>query len=147
MQFCSACRTCYQLNHVVHCLLECPYSPKIWLLTLLTYDIVAHFTLALLNFVTYFLSIHVDTNQSFSLEKWNGKRCYMLAARSLKIVWGVAPTYWRWISFAESRYAAYLIFTTKFKTYGFGNQPAESSVRINGHDRETQTIYLDPQGG
>ncbi|OIT39799.1 PREDICTED: F-box protein PP2-B10-like [Nicotiana attenuata] len=114
--------------------------------------------------------------KSFSLEKWSGKKCYMLAARSLKIVWADTPRYWRWISLPESRfpevaelldvcwfdlsgkintnmlspdtrYGAYLVFTTKSRTYGFGNQPAESSVGITGHERETQTVYLDPQGG
>ncbi|XP_059308166.1 F-box protein PP2-B10-like [Lycium ferocissimum] len=114
--------------------------------------------------------------KSFSLEKWSGKKCYMLAARSLQIIWGDTPRYWRWISLPESRfsevaelldvcwfdmsgkintnmlspdtrYGAYLVFTTKSRTYGFGNQPAESSVGIAGHERETQTVYLDPQGG
>ncbi|CAN4106367.1 unnamed protein product [Withania somnifera] len=114
--------------------------------------------------------------KSFSLEKWSGKKCYMLAARSLYIVWGDTPRYWRWISLPESRfsevaelldvcwfdmsgkintnmlspdtrYGAYLVFRTKSRTYGFGNQPAESSVGIAGHEKETLTVYLDPQGG
>ncbi|KAJ8558462.1 hypothetical protein K7X08_005228 [Anisodus acutangulus] len=114
--------------------------------------------------------------KSFSLEKWSGKKCYMLAARSLQIVWGDTSRYWRWISLPESRfsevaelldvcwfdmsgkintnmlspdtrYGAYLVFTTKSRAYGFGDQPAESSVGIAGHERETQTVYLDPQGG
>ncbi|OIT36575.1 f-box protein pp2-b1 [Nicotiana attenuata] len=67
--------------------------------------------------------------KSFSLEKWSGKKCYMLAARSLKIVWADTPRYWRWISLPESR------------TYGFGNQPAESSVGITGHERETHSLF------
>ncbi|MCD9638068.1 hypothetical protein HAX54_021773 [Datura stramonium] len=114
--------------------------------------------------------------KSFSLEKWSGKKCYMLAARSLQIVWVDTPRHWRWISLPESRfsevaelldvcwfdisgkintnmlspdtrYGAYLVFTTKFRTYGFENQPAESSVGIAGHERETQPVHLDPQGG
>lgn len=114
--------------------------------------------------------------KSFSLEKWSGKKCYMLAARSLQIVWVDTPRHWRWISLPESRfsevaelldvcwfdisgkintnmlspdtrYGAYLVFTTKSRTYGFENQPAESSVGISGHERETQTVHLDPQGG
>ncbi|KAM3290015.1 F-box protein PP2-B10 [Capsicum chacoense] len=114
--------------------------------------------------------------KSFSLVKWSGKKCYMLSARSLHIIWGDTPRYWRWISLPESRfsevaelldvcwfdmsgkintnmlspdtrYGAYLVFTTKSRTYGFGNQPAESSVGIAGHERQTQTVYLDPRGG
>ncbi|KAM3359689.1 F-box protein PP2-B10 [Capsicum galapagoense] len=114
--------------------------------------------------------------KSFSLVKWSGKKCYMLSARSLHIIWGDTPRYWRWISLPESRfsevaelldvcwfdmsgkintnmlspdtrYGAYLVFTTKSRTYGFGNQPVESSVGIAGHDKQMQTVYLDPRGG
>lgn len=114
--------------------------------------------------------------KSFALEKWRGKKCYMLAARSLQIVWVDTPRHWRWISLPESRfsevaelldvcwfdisgkintsmlspdtrYGAYLVFTTKSRTYGFENQPAESSVGIAGLERDTRTFYLNPQGG
>ncbi|TMW96596.1 hypothetical protein EJD97_007122 [Solanum chilense] len=114
--------------------------------------------------------------KSFSLEKGSGKKCYMLAARSLQIVWVDTPRHWRWISLPESRfsevaelldvcwfdisgkintnmlspdttYGAYLVFTTKTRTCGFENQPAESSVGIAGHERYTHTFYLNPRGG
>ncbi|VFQ92649.1 unnamed protein product [Cuscuta campestris] len=42
---------------------------------------------------------------SFSLEKKSGKKCYMIGARSLKIVWSDTPTYWKWISHPHSRFA------------------------------------------
>ncbi|XAR48856.1 hypothetical protein NMG60_11031821 [Bertholletia excelsa] len=41
---------------------------------------------------------------SFSLEKGAGKRCYMLGARELCIIWGDATQYWTWISLSESRF-------------------------------------------
>ncbi|KAG8363802.1 hypothetical protein BUALT_Bualt19G0060200 [Buddleja alternifolia] len=47
--------------------------------------------------------------RSFSLEKWSGKKCYVLAARDLFIVWARGdsdtPQYWQWISLPESRFA------------------------------------------
>ncbi|KAK6118572.1 hypothetical protein DH2020_047685 [Rehmannia glutinosa] len=100
--------------------------------------------------------------KSFSLEKWSGKKCYMLAARELSIVWGDTPQYWQWISLPESRfpevaellnvcwfeirgkintkelspgtnYAAYLVFTCKSRVSGFEYQPAEAFVSVGGH--------------
>ncbi|XP_060212445.1 F-box protein PP2-B10-like [Lycium barbarum] len=112
--------------------------------------------------------------KSFSLEKRSGKKCYMLAARSLAIVWADTPRYWRWTSLPESRfsevaelldvcwfdisgkintsmlspdtnYAAYFVYTTKSSTYGFDHQSAEGAVGISGHERNTQTVFLDPE--
>ncbi|XP_062149984.1 putative F-box protein PP2-B12 isoform X1 [Alnus glutinosa] len=40
-------------------------------------------------------------NRSFAIDKLSGKKCYMLGARELSIVWGDNPQYWRWISSAE----------------------------------------------
>ncbi|KAI3448624.1 hypothetical protein Pfo_005289 [Paulownia fortunei] len=113
--------------------------------------------------------------KSFSLEKWSGKKCYMLAARELFIVWGDTPQYWQWISLPESRfsevaelldvcwfeirgkintkmlssgtnYAAYFVFTCKSRAFGFEHQPAEAFVAIGGHESEKRTICLDPDG-
>ncbi|CAA0815572.1 F-box protein [Striga hermonthica] len=44
--------------------------------------------------------------KSFSLEKNTGKKCYMIAARDLFIVWSQSdtPHYWRWIPLPESRF-------------------------------------------
>ncbi|XP_016508950.1 putative F-box protein PP2-B12 [Nicotiana tabacum] len=112
--------------------------------------------------------------KSFSLEKRSGKKCYMLAAKSLAIVWADTPRYWRWISLLESRfsevaellevcwfditgkintsmlspdtkYAAYFVFTTKSRTYGFDHQSAEGAVGISGHERKSLTVFLDPE--
>ncbi|KAF3960056.1 hypothetical protein CMV_015194 [Castanea mollissima] len=40
--------------------------------------------------------------KSFFLDKSSGKKCYLLSARELSIVWGNTPTYWRWISLPEA---------------------------------------------
>lgn len=114
--------------------------------------------------------------KSFSLEKWSGKKRYMLAARDLSIVWADTPRYWRWISLPDSRfpevaellsvcwleirgkiytrmlspdtvYAAYLVFKSTSEVYGFEYQPVEVSVGISGSEIETGTVYLDPKEG
>ncbi|KAL9406986.1 hypothetical protein Peur_003958 [Populus x canadensis] len=33
---------------------------------------------------------------SFALEKHGGKKCYMIGARGLSIIWGDTPSYWTW---------------------------------------------------
>ncbi|KAJ6406111.1 hypothetical protein OIU84_009770 [Salix udensis] len=45
-----------------------------------------------------------DGKKSFSLVKKSGKKCYMLSARDLMIVWGDTPSYWRWNSDSSSRF-------------------------------------------
>ncbi|KAA8548449.1 hypothetical protein F0562_000133 [Nyssa sinensis] len=42
---------------------------------------------------------------SFSLEKETGKKCYMLPARELVIIWGSTPQYWTWPAHPESRFS------------------------------------------
>ncbi|XP_004288834.1 PREDICTED: F-box protein At2g02240-like [Fragaria vesca subsp. vesca] len=36
-----------------------------------------------------------DGNMSFSLDKWSGKKCYMIAAKRLRIAWDNTAPYWR----------------------------------------------------
>ncbi|CAJ1961213.1 unnamed protein product [Sphenostylis stenocarpa] len=105
----------------------------------------------------------IDAGQkSFALDKPNGTKCYMLSARSLSIVWGNTPSYWRWTSVPATRfwevaelvsvcwleikggiksrmltpntlYGAYLVFKQRSRgAYGFENQPVEVSVGIAG---------------
>ncbi|CAA3000095.1 F-box PP2-B10-like [Olea europaea subsp. europaea] len=110
--------------------------------------------------------------KSFSLEKGTGKKCFMLAARDLIIVWGDTPQYWAWISLPGSRfpevaellkvtwfevrakinasmlspgtkYSAYMVFSTKSGFHGFDYQPAEASVGISGHDGQKRTVCFD----
>ncbi|KAM7526654.1 hypothetical protein LguiA_016556 [Lonicera macranthoides] len=112
--------------------------------------------------------------KSFSLDKMSGKKCYMLAATDLAIVWGDTPIYWQWTSLPESRfkevaelvkvcwleirgkigtrmlspdtiYAAYLVFNSKAGTFGFEDYPAQVSVGICGGESKTRTVYLDPE--
>ncbi|XP_071691220.1 putative F-box protein PP2-B12 [Rutidosis leptorrhynchoides] len=114
-------------------------------------------------------------NKSFSLDKRTGKKCYMLAARDLSIVWGDTPRYWRWISLPESRfsevaelisvcwlevhgriktsmlspdtvYTAFIVFKSTSEIYGFESQPAEVSIGISGLESQTQTVFLEPEG-
>ncbi|XP_024037503.1 F-box protein At2g02240 [Citrus clementina] len=40
--------------------------------------------------------------QSFSLDKQSGKKCYMISARDLLIIWSSTSAYWRWISIPEA---------------------------------------------
>ncbi|XP_050384446.1 putative F-box protein PP2-B12 [Argentina anserina] len=108
---------------------------------------------------------------SFSLDKWSGKKCYMIPARELGIVWGGTPLYWRWISHPESRfvevaellhvcwlemhgkietrllfpltlYKAYLVFKFTARASGFENLPAEVSIGLEGGETTSQTEFL-----
>ncbi|KAF8369753.1 hypothetical protein HHK36_032223 [Tetracentron sinense] len=109
-----------------------------------------------------------DGKKSFSIEKWSGGKCYMVAARELTIIWGDTPVYWRFSDVAElldvcwleihgkmdtrmlsmkTTYAAYLVFKFRESTYGFSCQPVEVSVRlVGGGGREWHTMYMDPDG-
>ncbi|KAF5743773.1 putative F-box protein PP2-B12 [Tripterygium wilfordii] len=114
-----------------------------------------------------------DGAKSFSLDKLTGKKCYMLSARDLSIVWSSTPLYWRWISLPESRfeevaellhvcwleirgkihtsmlsagtiYAAYLVFKTTEGTHGFDALPVEAGFGlVGGGDSCKRTVYLD----
>ncbi|KAK3414761.1 hypothetical protein EUGRSUZ_H00080 [Eucalyptus grandis] len=111
----------------------------------------------------------------FSLDKKSGKKCFMIGARGLGIIWGDDQRYWRWIAEPNSRfdqvaqlmyvwwfhiigsietkmlstkttYAAYLVF--RFRNYKSGfHRPAESRVAVESHGhREWPTVILDPRG-
>ncbi|XP_030529587.1 F-box protein PP2-B11-like isoform X4 [Rhodamnia argentea] len=115
-----------------------------------------------------------DGHKSFALEKWSGKKCYMIGARGLSIVWGDTPCYWRWSSLHVSRfpevaelldvcwlevhakmemrllsantyYAAYFIFKLVHGNYGFRNQAVEVSI-FSSSGGERRNIFLDPDG-
>ncbi|KAM1052238.1 hypothetical protein ACFX19_034276 [Malus domestica] len=45
-----------------------------------------------------------DGKMSFTLDKWSGKKCYMISPKDLIIIWGDNPEYWKWISLANSRF-------------------------------------------
>ncbi|XP_004302127.1 PREDICTED: putative F-box protein PP2-B12 isoform X2 [Fragaria vesca subsp. vesca] len=118
-----------------------------------------------------------EGKMSFSLDKWSGKKCYMVAARALEIVWADTPNYWKWISMPDSRfeevaelvgvcwldirgkidirllspstmYKAYVVFKSTAAAYGFEYQPAEVSVGLVGGAEPTkQTVFLDADRG
>ncbi|XP_042502881.1 F-box protein PP2-B10-like [Macadamia integrifolia] len=96
---------------------------------------------------------------SFALEKCSGRKCYMIGARELSIVWGDTPSYWNWRPLPESRfsevaelvnvcwleihgkmetrllspnttYVAYLVHKLTDSAYGFEFSPAEVSVKL-----------------
>ncbi|KAH0994535.1 hypothetical protein GBA52_018399 [Prunus armeniaca] len=114
---------------------------------------------------------------SFSLEKSSGKKCYMISARALSIVWADTPHYWKWISLPDSRfeevaelvsvcwleirgkigrrmlspstlYKAYLVFKSTAGAYGFDHQPVEVSVGMLGGEEPTRgRVFLDAERG
>ncbi|PRQ41605.1 putative phloem protein [Rosa chinensis] len=118
-----------------------------------------------------------DGKMSFSLDKWSGKKCYMVSARDLVIVWADTPNYWKWISLPESRfeevaelvgvcwleirgkidtrllspstvYKAYLVFKSTAAAYGFDYQPAEVSVGLVGGEEPTKNpVFLVADSG
>ncbi|XP_009379693.3 F-box protein PP2-B10-like [Pyrus x bretschneideri] len=45
-----------------------------------------------------------DGKMMFFLDKWSGKKCYMISARDLMIAWGGNPDYWGWNSVGDSRF-------------------------------------------
>ena len=71
-------------------------------------------TMMILDFPLFFFS---NLKQSFALEKHGGKKCYMIGARGLSIIWGDAH-YWTWKPLPdESRFVLSLslsLFTDVF---------------------------------
>ncbi|KAK9993799.1 hypothetical protein SO802_023502 [Lithocarpus litseifolius] len=114
-----------------------------------------------------------DNKKSFFLDKLSGKKCYLLAARDLSIVWGSTPMYWSWVSLPESRfpevaelldvwwfeicgkmstsmlspktnYAAYLVFKLRSGACGFDDPSFKASVgTIGGGEVYEQSVCLD----
>ncbi|CAD5332584.1 unnamed protein product [Arabidopsis thaliana] len=100
-----------------------------------------------------------DGRTSFWMEKRSGKKCWMLSARKLDIVWVDSPEFWIWVSIPDSRfeevagllmvcwfeirgkistsllskatnYSAYLVFKEQeMGSFGFESLPLEVSFR------------------
>ncbi|WJX12805.1 hypothetical protein P8452_03260 [Trifolium repens] len=110
--------------------------------------------------------------KSFQLDRMSGKKCYMLSARSLTIIWGDTEQYWKWIPLPDSRfpevaqlcdvcwleirgmintivlspntqYAAYAVFKM-IDSRGFQNRPVELSIAVEGGHSSTRNVCLDP---
>lgn len=102
-----------------------------------------------------------DRLMSMWLDRETGAKCYMLSARSLVIIWGDTPHYWRWIPLTDSRfaegaelidvcwleihgrihskmlspnstYAAYMVFKIADEFYGLDAPFQEASVSLGG---------------
>ncbi|WCJ26800.1 F-box family protein [Euphorbia peplus] len=103
-----------------------------------------------------------DGKKSFRLDKWSGKKSFMLSARDLMIVWGDTPRYWIWrhsvhksrftevaellgvcwleirgkikasMLSPETHYIAYLVYKLNPGSYGFETDPVEVNVGISG---------------
>lgn len=107
---------------------------------------------------------------SFQLDKESGKKCYMLGAKELSIVWQDDTRYWEWAHIPESRfpevciltdvcwlsihgkietwmlsekskYVAYLVFRTTEDSRGLA-VPAKTRVSYGGIEMETENVYL-----
>ncbi|KAL5566772.1 hypothetical protein UlMin_029936 [Ulmus minor] len=114
--------------------------------------------------------------KSFTLEKESGKKCFMLSARDLTIIWADTPMYWRWIPFPGARfenvaelinvcwlelrgrintcmlspstlYAAYLVFKAATNAYGFEYQHVQTAVGVIGRETSNRAVLLDSDGG
>ncbi|KAF3454556.1 hypothetical protein FNV43_RR05004 [Rhamnella rubrinervis] len=97
--------------------------------------------------------------KSFKIEKWSGRKSYLLSARELSIAWSHDPMYWCWKRIPESRfpeavelitiswleihgkittqmltkntkYGAYLIMNISRRAYGLDTMPCEISVQV-----------------
>ncbi|XVE75347.1 hypothetical protein DITRI_Ditri12bG0087100 [Diplodiscus trichospermus] len=111
--------------------------------------------------------------KSFSLDKWSGKKSYMIAPRDLVIRRGDTPAYWDWVSHPESRfkevaklkhvwsleihgkintcklsvdtdYAAYLVFKLQEEVYGFNYIPAQVSLTLGADKICRKSVVIDP---
>ncbi|RWR96600.1 F-box protein PP2-B11 [Cinnamomum micranthum f. kanehirae] len=74
-----------------------------------------------------------DGKMSFSIDKMSCRKCYMLSARKLGIIWGADPRYWSWTSHPESRFhgVAELLQVCWLHIYG----------KIDAHILSPKTTY------
>ncbi|KAF5199454.1 F-box protein pp2-b10 [Thalictrum thalictroides] len=98
---------------------------------------------------------------SFNIDKKSGKKCFMIAAKELAIIWGDTPLYWTWQPHPDSRfaevaelvdvcwlhikgtietrllspnttYAAYIVVKFTDNAYGLERHPADVAVGFVG---------------
>ncbi|KAG4953432.1 hypothetical protein AAZX31_14G071300 [Glycine max] len=110
--------------------------------------------------------------KSVQLDKRTGKKCCMLSARNLTIIWGDTVQHWEWTSLPESRfqevamlqavcwfdisgsintltlssnthYATFLVFKM-INASGFHYHPTVLSVGVLGGNSNTKYVCLDP---
>ncbi|OMO88324.1 hypothetical protein COLO4_20293 [Corchorus olitorius] len=169
---CPALRSAADSDAVWERFLPCDYK-----------DIISGSSSSLLSWakkdIYFHLALHpilIDYGRmSFQLEKESGKKCYMLGAKALSIVWGDTSQYWKWKSLPESRfsevaelksmwwlevrgkietrilssrtnYAAYLVFKLNKHKYGFRDRTVALQVNVDGTAAgEVRNVLLDPQ--
>ncbi|MED6126349.1 hypothetical protein PIB30_077588 [Stylosanthes scabra] len=112
-----------------------------------------------------------EGNVSFKLDKFSGKKSYILSARELFIEWSTDPMYWSWRSMPESRfkevaelrtvswleiegkirskdltentlYGSYLIMRVSHRGYGLDSVPCEVTVTIGNRVVKSGKAYL-----
>ncbi|KAL2485445.1 F-box protein PP2-B10 [Abeliophyllum distichum] len=89
-----------------------------------------------------------DGKLSFRLSKPSGKKCYMLCARELNIIWGDTPMYWNWRTLTESRFAEHISCSKSFRnSYGLESR-SKASVKlvqqsISDVEGGNNTVYLE----
>ncbi|MQL78077.1 hypothetical protein Taro_010494 [Colocasia esculenta] len=105
------------------------------------------------------------------LEKPTGKKCGMLSARALGIIWGQDTRYWRWVSVPDARfpevaelkqvcwleitarissrylspgttYTAYLVMRLSDAPYGLDEPPQETEISVGGVQSSVRRIRL-----
>ncbi|KAK4285565.1 hypothetical protein QN277_002249 [Acacia crassicarpa] len=115
-----------------------------------------------------------DKTMSFSLAKESGKKCYMIGAKGLCVIWGDTPRYWNWICIPQSRfshvaelnhvwwfevkgslnikllspktqYDVFFIFMFGNESYGFTEALVNFSITKGGEGRSLGVV-LDPPG-
>ncbi|XP_010502234.1 PREDICTED: F-box protein PP2-B1-like [Camelina sativa] len=117
-----------------------------------------------------------DGKKSFWLDKASGKKCYMLSAMDLKIIWGDSSAYWQWITVPESKfekvaelrnvcwfevrgkircgmlskgthYSVYVVFKRAYnRSYGFDSVPVEAGVGFVGKEATKRSVFLESGG-
>ncbi|KAG2667941.1 hypothetical protein I3760_15G137700 [Carya illinoinensis] len=93
-------------------------------------------------------------NMSFQIDKLSGKKCLMLAARELSIIWGSRGTahHWKWISSTESLVLPKSRFSEVGhlrNVYGFSafHNPLKVSIRLENEVEggDATNAYLNPR--
>jgi len=110
---------------------------------------------------------------SFVLDRWSGKKCFMISPRALWIVWGSAERYWNWMPLPDSRfsegislidvcwleirgkmstkmlspqtpYAVYLIFKLADTARGLGTPLQETAITVGEETVCRKLVCLQP---
>ncbi|KAF4347319.1 hypothetical protein G4B88_030257 [Cannabis sativa] len=87
-----------------------------------------------------------DRNLSFSIDRESGKKCFMVGARKLEIIWGDTSHYWRWITLPESRFPEVaLLNVLEENQYNFDRRPVELRIQLEGREEmEGFNVLLKP---